>query len=137
MGKQLMATVAALLVSHVVATAQTRRPAQAVDTGRGLYLVYCASCHGPEGRGNGPAADELWRRPTDLTQLAKNNGGVFDDTRIYRAVDGQPVKSHGSLDMPVWGDVFKRRLGLDDDTVRERIEALVRYVRFLQERAGH
>ena len=137
MRKRLYATVAVLLATAVLMKAQERRPAQPLDTGRGLFQVYCASCHGSEGRGNGPAADEFWRRPADLTQFAKRNGGVFNDAMIYRAVDGRSVKSHGSLEMPVWGDAFRQRLGLDEDAVKQRIEAIVRYVGAIQERAGH
>src|SRR5438874_430312 len=111
MRKRLCAAVAVLLATTVLTKAQERRPAQAVDTGQGLFLLYCASCHGPEGRGNGPAAEGFWRRPTDLTQFAKTNGGVFNDVLLHRIIDGRTVKSHGSTDMPVWGDAFKRRLG--------------------------
>ena len=31
--------------------------------GRYHFHQYCASCHGPEGRGNGPMSDTLSRRP--------------------------------------------------------------------------
>jgi hypothetical protein len=47
------------------------------------------------------------------------------------------VKAHGTLEMPVWGDAFKWRLGLDENGIKARIEAIVRYVESLQERAGH
>jgi mono/diheme cytochrome c family protein len=136
MPKALVAALAAMLGAGLAATAQ-ENPAQPVDSGRGLFLLYCASCHGAQGRGDGPAAEEFWHRPADLTQFAKNNGGVFNDALVYRAVDGRSVKSHGSLEMPVWGDAFRRRLGLDDDAVRQRIEAIVRYIARIQERGGH
>ena len=137
MWKGLSVVTALVIATGVLGTAQERRPGVAVDTGRGLFLLYCASCHGPEGRGNGPAADEFWHRPSDLTQFAKRNGGVFNDALIHSVVDGRTVKSHGSMEMPVWGDAFKRRLGLDDDAVTQRIDAIVRYVGSIQERAGH
>ena len=105
--------------------------------GSGLYRSYCASCHGPSGRGDGPAGDEFRRRPADLTQFAKKNGGVFNAALIHRSVDGRSVKAHGSTEMPVWGDAFKWRLGLDEDAIRERVEAIVRYVGSIQERSGH
>jgi mono/diheme cytochrome c family protein len=138
MWKQLPATVTIgwLLVTNVVLLAQ-ERPSQAVNIGRGLFMTYCASCHGATGRGDGPSADEFWRRPADLTQVAKNNGGVFDDVLVHRSIDGRSVKAHGNLEMPVWGDAFKWRLGLDEDAVRQRIEALVRYVESIQARPGH
>ena len=36
--------------------------------GRRLYVRWCAMCHGPDGRGNGPAAPSLIPRPRDFTQ---------------------------------------------------------------------
>ncbi|MBI1734657.1 MAG: c-type cytochrome [Candidatus Rokubacteria bacterium] len=38
-----------------------------VATGRALYTQYCASCHGPSGRGDGPSAGGLATKPADLT----------------------------------------------------------------------
>ena len=35
--------------------------------GQRLYAQHCAVCHGPDGRGNGPAAPSLIPRPRDLT----------------------------------------------------------------------
>jgi mono/diheme cytochrome c family protein len=100
-------------------------------------VTYCASCHGITGRGNGPAADELRHRPADLTQFAKHNGGIFNAARIHDIVDGRAVKAHGTMEMPVWGDAFKWREGLPEDAIKARIEALVRYLETIQERASH
>src|SRR5215831_10257196 len=36
--------------------------------GRRLYVRWCATCHGPDGRGNGPAAPSLIPRPRDFTR---------------------------------------------------------------------
>jgi mono/diheme cytochrome c family protein len=33
-----------------------------------LYVRWCATCHGPDGRGNGPAAPSLIPRPRDFTR---------------------------------------------------------------------
>jgi len=118
------------------AVAQQKGALGAVE-GRALFVTHCASCHGASGRGDGPGADEFKRRPTDLTQFAKRNGGVFNDAAIHRIVDGRTVKAHGNMEMPVWGDAFKWREGLDEDAIKARIEALVRYVASLQERTGH
>ena len=35
--------------------------------GRRVYAQRCAVCHGPDGRGNGPAAPSLIPRPRDFT----------------------------------------------------------------------
>jgi mono/diheme cytochrome c family protein len=36
--------------------------------GRQLFVRWCATCHGPDGRGNGPAAPSLIPRPRDFTR---------------------------------------------------------------------
>src|ERR1017187_7761872 len=43
-------------------------------SGAKLYHSHCAACHGPNGKGNGPAASALKTASIDLTMLAKNNG---------------------------------------------------------------
>jgi mono/diheme cytochrome c family protein len=77
-------------------------------SGRDMYVRYCASCHGSEGRGDGPLAPSLTRLPADLTQLAKKNGGNYDERAVMSAIDGRrEVVEHGTRDMPVWGAVFE------------------------------
>jgi mono/diheme cytochrome c family protein len=121
----------------VMANSQQKPDMAAVDDGRELFMTYCASCHGITGHGNGPTAQELGHRPADLTQFAERNGGVFDDVLAYRIIDGRTVKAHGTLEMPVWGDAFKWRQGLPEEGIKARIEALVRYLESIQERASH
>jgi mono/diheme cytochrome c family protein len=106
------------------------------DAGRALYLEHCAACHGTSGLGDGPAAGSLRRRPTDLTGYAKANGGVFPAEKLQAVIDGRGVGSHGSVEMPVWGSVFKTSGG-GEAAARERIAAIVAYLRALQTRAGN
>jgi mono/diheme cytochrome c family protein len=107
------------------------------DPGSQLFRTYCATCHGSTGRGNGPIADLLRRTPPDLTRFTARNGGVFPSERVYRIIDGRDVASHGDRDMPVWGDAFKRGRGdSSDESVKARIDAIVRYLAGIQERAA-
>jgi len=77
-------------------------------SGRDTYLRYCASCHGSEGRGDGPLAASLTRLPADLTQLAENNNGHYDERAVMSVIDGRrQVIEHGTRDMPVWGAIFE------------------------------
>jgi mono/diheme cytochrome c family protein len=126
-----------VLTTTAVTHAQRITDQALVDGGRELFTTYCASCHGLTGRGNGPAAEELRTRPADLTQFARQNGGIFNGARIHSIVDGRAVKAHGTMEMPVWGDAFKWREGLPEDAIKARIEALVRYLETIQERASH
>jgi mono/diheme cytochrome c family protein len=76
--------------------------------GRETFIRYCASCHGSEGRGDGPLAASLTKPPADLTQIARQNGGRFDERLVMAAIDGRrAVAPHGTRDMPVWGAVFE------------------------------
>jgi len=82
-------------------------PAAETDAGKQLYLQYCGSCHGADGKGNGPVAKQLKIKATDLTQLRKKHKGVFPLDDVMATIDGRRiVKGHGERDMPVWGEVF-------------------------------
>jgi mono/diheme cytochrome c family protein len=110
-----------------------------LDTGRALFATYCASCHGIDGVGDGPVAEQLRTRPPNLTQFAVRNHGVFPAERLHRIIDGgdTTARSHGSMEMPVWGDAFRKRDGLDAEEARMRIDAIVRYLGLIQERLAH
>jgi putative copper export protein/mono/diheme cytochrome c family protein len=61
-------------------TSPTGFSVAAIVRGEGLYGPYCASCHGPDGQGNGPAAAALRVKPADLTLphlWAHNDGDLF------------------------------------------------------------
>jgi len=54
--------------------------AQSVAQGASLFATHCAVCHGPEGRGDGPAAASLNPTPADLTAdhiYAHTDGDLF------------------------------------------------------------
>src|SRR5262245_58580219 len=95
----------ALAAFATAPAAQQPRPPR-VDHQSGAYLfrVFCASCHGQSGKGDGSVADLLKQPPSDLTQLARRAGGEFPREAVIRAIDGRtPIRAHGS-DMPIWGD---------------------------------
>lgn len=112
----------------------TTSSAQQKTTGQYFFRTYCASCHGTSGMGDGPLASSMRRRPANLTEIAKRNGGVFPSDLVFRVIDGrQPVRGHGGSDMPVWGDAFRRSLeGTDEASVRQKIQDLVAYLESIQ-----
>lgn len=120
------------------AGAQPHAAAQAADAALGQYLfrTYCASCHGMTARGDGPLADEMRRRPSNLTEIAKRHDGVYPSELVYNIIDGRVrVAGHGGPDMPVWGDAFMRTSDASDEaSVRRRIQALVDYLATVQAR---
>lgn len=123
------------------APGETLSPQPRQLSGRTEYLVHCASCHGMDGKGAGPVAEFLKQRPTNLTLLAKNNGGTFPEKRLYDVIDGTAiVGAHGTREMPVWGEVFARQASNTfnraetEREVRGRITRLIDYLKSMQKK---
>jgi mono/diheme cytochrome c family protein len=116
-------------VQHVPA------PATSAASGKDMFKAYCASCHGENGKGDGPAAGALKTKPSDLTMLAKNNGGKFPADRVASILRGQgTVTAHGNHDMPVWGPVLWHMSRGHETEVQQRIVNLTHYIDSLQEK---
>ncbi|SFM52660.1 Cytochrome C oxidase, cbb3-type, subunit III [Shimia aestuarii] len=74
-----------------------------VAQGRGVYERNCVQCHGDTGLGDGPFADKLLKPPTDLTVLARNNGGTFPAMYVTEIIDGHSRSEDFSGAMPEFG----------------------------------
>jgi len=82
-------------------------PAADANSGKQMYLQYCSSCHGRDGKGDGTVSRELKVKVPDLTLLAKKNRGRFPLDDVMATIDGRRfVRAHGDRDMPVWGETF-------------------------------
>jgi mono/diheme cytochrome c family protein len=115
------------------------------SVGQREYEGKCVMCHGATGKGEGWFSAFLKTPPSTLTQLKKNNGGVFPFDRAYQVIDGRKeVLAHGPRNMPVWGAAFRVEsekgydsfLGeyyVDEGVVRAKILALIEYISRLQE----
>lgn len=99
----------ALMALPLLTSTGCERAAQPDPSAREVFLRYCASCHGEDGRGHGPLADSLKQPPADLTRLALDHGGDFDERAVMAVIDGRrAVAAHGPRDMPVWGAIFQQ-----------------------------
>jgi len=117
---------------------QTPPTRERTAEGARLFIANCASCHGTSGQGNGPLTGLLRNKPADLTQIAIMNGGMFPTARVHRIIDGRDVGSHGAPEMPVWGEAFRTAPGgFSEESVRQRIAALVEYLESIQRRLAH
>lgn len=58
-----------------------------IQSGKVTYNKLCWSCHGTNGKGNGPAANNLKRKPADFTSFdfKKQNGGAV----YYKISEGR------------------------------------------------
>ena len=102
--------------------------------GKEMFTTYCAVCHGADATGHGPAAAALKKEPADLTQLTIKNNGRFPEQRISLVLNSGPAEilSHGSKDMPVWGQLFKSLGSNGDGVARLRITNLTEYIKSIQ-----
>jgi mono/diheme cytochrome c family protein len=109
--------------------------------GEADYRDNCAVCHGPTGKGDGEAVTVLPAlKPKDLTQLTRNNHGVFPAQEIYSAIDGRDnIAAHelGNNRMPTWGVDWQMGAGQpnpsSEGTTHRRIQDLVSYIKTLQQ----
>jgi mono/diheme cytochrome c family protein len=74
--------------------------AESIAAGRALYGQYCLACHGPAGKGDGPAARTMNPPPADLTQHGLP--GVHPDGQLYEWI----ANGYPGSQMPAFGDVL-------------------------------
>ena len=91
--------------------------AAAAESGKQTYNVYCSSCHGESGKGDGPAASALNPKPQDL---AGHEMQMTDDYIFWRIREGGLMEPFRSS-MPAWKDVLSE----------EQIWQIVAYLRTL------
>lgn len=132
-----MRTCCLMLLSALALHAQEKEikkvPVQptSMTSGKEMFRTYCATCHGLDAKGNGPAAAALKKPPADLTQLTRKHNGKFPDAYVaakLMSVD-QPV--HGSKEMPVWGPLLSS-VSHDTAETQLRISNIVKYIESIQ-----
>ena len=107
------------------------------EIGAPIFTRYCASCHGMDGRGNGPTAAALRARPADLTGIARRRNGAFPTAEIAKFIDGRfEFPAHGSREMPVWGERFGSDVPdaeVGESIARGNVASLVEYLKSIQD----
>lgn len=88
--------------------------ADAANEGAKNFHVYCESCHGPKGKGDGYAGQSLEPKPKDLSQLQTV---AADDYLFWRISEGKPGTA-----MVAWQGI------LDD----EQIWQVIAFIRTLK-----
>lgn len=96
------------------------------EAGKKTYQMFCVTCHGPEGKGNGPAAPKN-PAPRDFTQGdfkydADGNGTAGEAEDIKLIIKNGAAQYGGSPMMAPWGH-------LSD----EQVANLVAYVQSLEQ----
>lgn len=110
-------------------------PRTSATSGKEMYLAYCATCHGKEGKGDGPVASTLKVPPADLTTLSKKNNDKFPWLEVANTINaGTGTRAHGSKEMPVWGPIFLNMEHQHESQVRLRVANLTEYIKSLQQK---
>ncbi|KAB8030682.1 c-type cytochrome [Fluviispira multicolorata] len=65
-------------------------------SGRNLYLEYCASCHGPIGKGDGPLSVTLRKRPPNFIDPSSRFINGFNKIKLLETIE----KSIPNSEMP-------------------------------------
>lgn len=128
----------AALFASAAAGAGDDATALAQASGMELFGQFCASCHGPSGRGDGPVAPTLKAKVPDLTPIGARDGS-FPAQRVRDMIDGRAmIPAHGTREMPVWGYEFEARVtsGLPARaTAQNMTDRVVEYLRSIQQPA--
>lgn len=85
---------------------------ESIKCGSNTYQLLCTSCHGATALGDGPMADQLEPKPTNLKAMS---GGHSDGDFAWKIANGRGA-------MPAWKDVLKE----------EQIWDLVNFIQSLQ-----
>lgn len=138
-----IALVVALLAITVVAAA-AQQGADSPDVkmrdlalagGKTEFLIYCRSCHGDSGKGDGSMASILSKKPADLTRIAERNGGQFPYWRIFNIISGDvETPGHDMFQMPRFWSRFETQGAMPGYAPAQlRLLALAHYVESLQQ----
>jgi mono/diheme cytochrome c family protein len=132
-----MLVVVSLIAAVVSAAAQTGNQLQPVIRpvdGASIFRHYCATCHGLDGRGNGPVSKALKREVPDLTRLSQRNDGAFPAIHVRNTImfgTDDLLPAHGSKEMPIWGPIF-HEIEFDRDLGHVRLENTTKYLESIQ-----
>ena len=116
--------VPALILALTLAQAAAADPAP--DAGRVTYEQLCINCHGPEGKGDGPAGIATLPMPRDFSVGAfkfdaDSDGHTGTDADLFLVIRDGGMAVGGSPLMAAWGHLGETR-----------IRELVAYVRSLE-----
>jgi mono/diheme cytochrome c family protein len=123
-------------------TSANAGPKGNIAAGKELYHQSCSACHGVDGKGIPPSIGGAYDpqsiepsrrvRPADLTKLSEENQGKFPADRVRNAIyNKDKIPSHGTPEMPAWGDVFYL-LKSQPKVLEKRIRDLTAYIESIQ-----
>jgi mono/diheme cytochrome c family protein len=124
------------LILGLLVIGQSTTNAADGNQGKVMFMQYCSSCHGQDGRGSGSVSEFLKVKVPDLTLLKKENKGVYPMDEVMAAIDGRrKSRLHGNPKMPVWGESFSREVKdpkSAEATTSVKVRAIAEYIATIQ-----
>lgn len=111
------------------------------NAGKALYMQNCVSCHGVDGKGDGPVAARLSTSPADLTRIAARRDGVWPMLEVMAILDGYSRNTLPRGDMPVFENFLDNEMSEFDTgngvltLVPNKLIEIVYYLESLQDPA--
>ncbi|MGD8375430.1 MAG: c-type cytochrome [Acidobacteriota bacterium] len=100
--------------------------------GESVYQRHCLSCHGPEGRGDGPRSASFNPGVPDLSLIERSHGD-FSLTRTELIISGANQGRATAREMRAFGRLFRRLYG-GPSGEEMHLHAVTLYVASLQQR---
>ena len=82
------------------------------EKGKVTFKLYCATCHGDTGKGDGLASAALNPKPRDLTD--KEYMATLSDEHIYKVIKDGGASVGKSALMTAWGALLKEDQKIHD-----------------------
>jgi mono/diheme cytochrome c family protein len=97
-----------LLLILLLAGAPFTRVAGADDLAKGkqIFTIYCLTCHGEHGDGQGPVGLTLDPPPRDFTKAEFKFCGACTDDDLFEVISLGPAAKGGSAAMIAWGTIL-------------------------------
>jgi hypothetical protein len=141
--RQTVLCVALLLTASLSARGEEAQPPLAAKLnaehpGYVQYQQYCAVCHGVFADGQGLVVPILKVAPPNLRRLGARYGTPLPRQKLARSIDGSdPILSHGSREMPIWGTRLYQESPnpMPDFRQRGSILTILDYLESIQEKA--
>ena len=120
-----------LFMSSAACAEQT---SEAIVSGADEYTWNCSTCHSQAGKGNGPLAALLFKNPSDLTHISRDNGGIFPSQHMFEVnVGRKDIPGHQTFQILGSWDRFRQTEGQRDyNSAETRIREVANYLESLQ-----